>query len=131
MIDADVRALLVKSMTEQQLTRLHLWEDQHGVPIHPAGAVEILHTTPLKRHYGIPEKRGRIQVKALREWGARVRAVMDRFTRERDVRFTTENLEDLHAFDRIVFSSDIDFYYRTAAVAKRVTSWRNDYQGAA
>ena len=83
--------------------------------------MDVLHTTPLKAHYGLPEKRGRVQAKALREWGTRVRAVMDRFMRETGVQFNNENLEDLHAFDGAVWATDLDFYYKTATPAKRAS----------
>lgn len=124
MTDGDVRALIVKTLSEPQLTHLHLMEQQRGFPMIPVEVVGRLHTTPLRKHYGIPERGGRAQAKALREWGHRVRAVMDRFARESGARFTTDPMESLHAFDQAVWSSDLDFYYRTATVTKRATGWR-------
>ena len=124
MNDTDVRALMVKTLTEDQLGTMHLWEEQHGIRMQPAGAVQLLGSTPLKRYYGIPECNGRVQAKALKEWGRRVRGVMDRFTREARVYLSVDCLEDVHAFDRAVSASDLDFYYRTATATKRATRWR-------
>ena len=128
MNDTDVRALMVKTLTDEQLSNLHVWEKQHGIRMQPAGAVLLLGSTPLKKHYGIPERGGRSQAKVLREWGSRVRSVMERFTREEKVYLSVDAIEDVHAFDRAVSASDLDFYYRTATPTKRASRWRADLE---
>ena len=36
MIDSDIRALVVKTLTDQQVTRMHLWEQQHRTAMTPS-----------------------------------------------------------------------------------------------
>lgn len=128
MIDGDIRALLVKMLSEDQLRRLHDYEAHHGGQMASTSITAMFRLESIKTYYRVtasPLRSGRVTNRVLREWAARVRAVMERFCRETQVRYSGD-LNELHAYDRTVWASDLDFYFRTATAAKRTTGWRTN-----
>ncbi len=123
MNDADVRALQVKMLTEDQIRRLHAGEIERGSS-HPSNTITVLfRLQPIKEYYGVTTK-GRVNVRALHEWAGRVFAILERFSRETGLRRHAMFLDDIHLYDWAIWRSDLDFYYKTATPAKRATGWR-------
>ena len=127
MNDADVRALQVKMLTEDQLRRLHAWEEENLMICHAAAVTEKFRLQPIKDHYGVATKRG-TPARALHEWATRIADVLERFVRETGLRRYATDLVDLHAYDWGIFRSDLDFYYKTATPAKRATGWTGNHE---
>jgi hypothetical protein len=117
-IDIDVRALQVRRLDDLKLAVLHAREREQGYRFPQDGIARRAGLPDLKAAYGVPNK-----PKPIKAWAATVRQVMGRFLRERQLRVSLDDLEALHAFDRAVAASDLDFQYRTATPAKRVKDW--------
>lgn len=115
MIDLDIRALQVRLLKPHQLGVLHGRELDYGFALGPALIQKLAGLPQLKAAYGVP-----LKPKAIKAWGQTVREVLGRFRRERGLQGSLEQLDQLHAFDRVVAASDLDFHFETATPAKRV-----------
>ncbi len=114
MIDLDVRALQVRQLDDLKLAMLHRLERERGQRFSQQDVARWMVVPSLKAAYGVPNK-----PKPLRAWGKTVREVLGRFLRERQLTVNLEDLDSLHAFDRAVALSDVDFQFSTATPAKK------------
>ena len=121
MIDIDVRALQIKRLDEFRLANLHRREKTQGYRMMP-WEIALGDKVDIKTFYGVSVK-GKSGRKALRSWIETVRQVVGRFCRERGLSPSIDDIESLHAFDDIVWRSDLDFHARSATPAKAAREW--------
>lgn len=114
MIDLDVRALQVRRLDDVKLATLHARERERGHRFTQPEIARCAGIKALKADYGVPDK-----PKAIKAWAKTVREVLGRFVRERRIQVDLDDLGSLHAFDRAVAGSDVDFSYAAATPAKR------------
>lgn len=127
MNDADIRALQVKMLTDDQLKCLHAAEMAGGSILASSSVTGKFRLQPIKEYYRVTHnaiRRGRVTERVLHEWASTVHGVMERFRREAGLILTANDMINQHNLDRAIWNSDLDFYYKTASVAKRATRWR-------